>query len=52
MTLWNDSTKRLESAPNSHSVTITTLAWSSNGTRLLSGDAVIYLLSNYSFHKF
>jgi hypothetical protein len=45
ITLWNDNTKRLESAPSAHSVTVSSLAWSSNGTRLLSGDEVLIVFT-------
>ena len=40
MTTWNDNTKRLESFMGVHQTTVTSISWSSNGTRLITGDSV------------
>ena len=48
MTTWNDNTKRLESFMGVHQTTVTSISWSSNGTRLITGDAV----SSCSHHLF
>jgi intraflagellar transport protein 140 len=39
LTTWNDNTKRLESYIGLHQDTVTSMCWSSNGTRLITGDA-------------
>lgn len=44
MTTWNDNTKRLESFLGVHQTTVTAISWSSNGTRLITGDAVCLIL--------
>ncbi|CAF0790150.1 unnamed protein product [Brachionus calyciflorus] len=38
ITSWNDNTKRLESFTGVHQNTVETICWSSNGTRLITGD--------------
>ncbi len=40
ITTWNDNTKRLESFIGVHQTTVTAISWSSNGTRLITGDEV------------
>ena len=41
ITTWNDNNKRLDSFIGIHQTTVKCLCWSSNGTRLLTGDQVI-----------
>ena len=38
ITVWNDNSKRLESFSGLHQSTVSALAWSSNGSRLITGD--------------
>ena len=38
ITVWNDNSKRLESFSGLHQATVSALAWSSNGSRLITGD--------------
>ena len=38
ITTWNDNTKRLESFIGVHQTSVCQISWSSNGTRLITGD--------------
>lgn len=40
LTTWNDNSKRLESFTGLHQASVTAMSWSSNGTRLATGDVV------------
>lgn len=40
MTTWNDTTKRLDSFIGIHQTAVKCISWSSNGTRLITGDIV------------
>ena len=51
MTTWNENTKRLESFMGVHQTTVTSISWSSNGTRLITGDAVSGLLDLFFIIK-
>ncbi len=42
ITTWNDNSKRLESFIGIHQTTVNSLCWSSNGTRLITGDIVSF----------
>ena len=42
--IWNDHNEELHEVPSLHDKPITVLKWSSNGTRLASGDKVIITL--------
>lgn len=42
LTTWNDNSKRLDSFTGLHQTTVTAMAWSSNGSRLVTGDMVRY----------
>jgi intraflagellar transport protein 140 len=52
ITTWNDNTKRLESFTGCHQATVTAISWSSNGSRLITGDMVIFCLKTYPNHLF
>ena len=41
ITTWNDNSKRLESFIGIHQTTVSSICWSSNGTRLITGDIVL-----------